>query len=48
MKEGDSGKAELQKARGGQPSGLQLFGGRNVYPAEASAAQIGAGAGGER
>lgn len=48
MKEGDSGKAEFQKARGWQPSGLRLFGGRDVYAADASAAQIGAGAGGER
>ncbi|WP_437982930.1 hypothetical protein [Sorangium sp. So ce117] len=48
MKVGDSGNAELQKARGWQPSGLRLFGGRNVYAAEASVAQIGVGAGGER
>ncbi|AUX26728.1 uncharacterized protein SOCEGT47_072980 [Sorangium cellulosum] len=48
MKVGDSDKAELQKARGWQPSGLRLFGGPNVYAAEASGAQIGASAGGER
>jgi hypothetical protein len=48
MKVGDSGNAELQKARGWHPSGLRLFDGRNVYAAEASVAQIGVGAGGER
>ncbi|XXX34247.1 hypothetical protein WMF46_36000 [Sorangium sp. So ce117] len=33
---------------GRQPSGLRLFGGRNVYAGEANAAQIGVGAVGER
>jgi hypothetical protein len=48
MKMGGSDKAELQMARGGRSSGLRLFGGRNVYAPEASAAQISVSAGGER